>query len=413
MRTVPSGVSRWGTYLVEAGIYLMLAGLCISRAAMSIGMGLSMLGTLLQWDWTFFHTQFKLRSWLWGGALFGGANLIWALKSGPPAWESAIGDWIPFLLLFLGLGTLKPVGQDAWYRILRVFVGFVSFSAVLMVSWALIKATQDGNWSAEAFSYVSLTKPLGHHPTYFGMLVNLCLPALYALYYQPSKRKAPLWGYACLALGLGLFQLLLAARMQWVILGILLLGLGLRYVGRMNQSLLAMSLLLGLLGAFIAWQHPFVQHRVDDLRYENWQVTNMEEISWNGVAVRLYLWETSFERIMEHPWQGVGLGQGQAALQEAFATDGFPNTGMNAHNQYLHTALETGLPGVFLLIGWWAIPFFTLPKKRLWFFAPVALVILMSGLTEVILTRQWGLLTATLFMVLSLAHDPTDTDPAA
>ncbi|MEO1450087.1 MAG: hypothetical protein AAFV07_11200, partial [Bacteroidota bacterium] len=194
----------WGTYLVEGGLWLMLIGLCVSRAAMSAGMGLAVLGALLQWDTAYIREVTRERVWLWGAWFLGIWHLL-AVKLGNPSSQMlAWGDWVPFLSLISALGVLPAFSVARWKRLMRVFVSSVVSTAILMLILALIHAGQSGVWDAASLSYVGLTGTIGHHPTYFGLLINLSLPALFSLYRQ-RVQKSP-WGYLAVLLGLGIFQ---------------------------------------------------------------------------------------------------------------------------------------------------------------------------------------------------------------
>jgi O-antigen ligase len=70
---------------------------------------------------------------------------------------------------------------------------------------------------------------------------------------------------------------------------------------------------------------------------------------------RIIVWEFTAERVLEHPWLGIGAGSTQAlkvADAEAEQPEGFVyprTTGAHAHNLFLQTWYELGLVGVILV----------------------------------------------------------------
>jgi len=80
-----------------------------------------------------------------------------------------------------------------------------------------------------------------------------------------------------------------------------------------------------------------------------------EDATWNG---RLNAWAGAEKMIAQSPWTGKGLGS-YAALQHNYSGQGMdiaslhlrPSLGEQAHNLYLQTAAEIGIPGLLIFLS--------------------------------------------------------------
>lgn len=77
-------------------------------------------------------------------------------------------------------------------------------------------------------------------------------------------------------------------------------------------------------------------------------------------ALRLYTWETSSRMVFAHPWTGIGAGNYEVVapaywndVEQMWAAR-FGRWMHEAHNEYLETAVEQGLPGVLVLLALFA-----------------------------------------------------------
>lgn len=73
---------------------------------------------------------------------------------------------------------------------------------------------------------------------------------------------------------------------------------------------------------------------------------------WNGIALRKAIWICTFDAIRNNPLLGVGTGDGQDILQEAYEARQFyfasRHNLYNTHNQYLQTLVNFGVVGLVI-----------------------------------------------------------------
>jgi len=71
---------------------------------------------------------------------------------------------------------------------------------------------------------------------------------------------------------------------------------------------------------------------------------------WNAGATRFIIWSRAWEMLKASPWLGVGPGQ-FALLWPPYRHPDDASAGYLVHNDYLQLWIETGLPGLFLLLA--------------------------------------------------------------
>ena len=383
--------------LAPRSLYLALlaclvASLWLSRAGVSLALGGLALHMLLTGSWADRVRRLRRQLWVWPCLVFYAVYVLGMLHTHDrAAGMDSLLVKVPLLLLPLVLGSC-PALTAREFRLLReVYFGAGLLTCLLALGGAVWEAGQTGDWVYAQFSYAPLAGQVGLHPTLMGMLLNgaallLLLPgAPWRLGPRPSR------SLRLLALaGILLMEVLLASRLQlplFLLGGMGALALWAWSPGRRRYAwpLAALGLLLGL-GLVLA--SPRASTRLIELT--QWDIAQIpvDELPHHGVAVRVYLWGRAAEGIVKAPWSGYGTGDAQAALQGFFARDGFPRPQMNAHNQYLQTALETGLPGLALWLGCLATFLWLAYQRRDALLGGMVLLFAASCLGESMLDRQ-------------------------
>lgn len=89
--------------------------------------------------------------------------------------------------------------------------------------------------------------------------------------------------------------------------------------------------------------------------------------SWGGKALRIAIWKCSTDILKDHLLIGVGTGDVQDSLQQAYEDRKFYFASRynryNAHNEYLQITLANGLPGLLILLSCIAYPLFHYREK--------------------------------------------------
>jgi len=78
---------------------------------------------------------------------------------------------------------------------------------------------------------------------------------------------------------------------------------------------------------------------------------------------RISLWQSALLMIGDHPWFGIGPGLFEQML-DRYRVEGFYNATGHAHNDYLHVAVQSGLPSMLVWISIWIL-FFVYGSKYL------------------------------------------------
>lgn len=123
---------------------------------------------------------------------------------------------------------------------------------------------------------------------------------------------------------------------------------------------------------------------------------------WRGKAIRIAIWKCS-EGLLKRNWiAGVGTGDVQDSLQQAYEERKFYFASRynryNAHNEYLQMTLANGLPGLFVLLSCIFVPFFGYRKNYPGnMYLLFLLVFAMVGTTESLLQVNKGIIWYSFF----------------
>jgi O-antigen ligase len=85
---------------------------------------------------------------------------------------------------------------------------------------------------------------------------------------------------------------------------------------------------------------------------------NLQTAEWlrSSFRARIIIWEYTAERVLDHPWLGIGAASTPTLREPRDQSEKPPgyvyprNTGQHAHNMYLQTWYELGAAGVLLIV---------------------------------------------------------------
>lgn len=163
------------------------------------------------------------------------------------------------------------------------------------------------------------------------------------------------WLWACFSL-LAMFNVIfmVAGRIGHVIVIVLAVYYFLTW--DRTKSLMTGGVVLVLLGTF-AWINPTnplfsrAQTVIDEVREWDYQKPAHRSSS-SGLRLEWYL--NSLKIIKQHPVFGTGTGSFTATYNELVKNTGMKTTD-NPHNEYLMTAVQFGLAGLLVLLGFFAV----------------------------------------------------------
>ncbi|BAV32695.1 hypothetical protein SCL_0373 [Sulfuricaulis limicola] len=258
-------------------------------------------------------------------------TLLWLWLALSIAWSLAPGIsvinfwWVGSLVLVFWLYTLTPDRDTLWLNAAAILL-VIALVLALMGIYQVLVLEQHAR---------SVFETRNTHAAFLNLVA---LPA--AAYFLQTIADKTLPRHYSVVLGAVLFFLFLsifltASRGATLSLAIsmgLLVVLSLRCVPRR-----ALILLLGLLAAaFLATKlsHGELSERLPQLVQD---------------SPRRLIWESSWNLLQASPWQGIGLGLFYLAYPP-YRNPADSSGGFFAHNDYLQIWIETGLPGLVLLL---------------------------------------------------------------
>lgn len=253
----------------------------------------------------------------------------------------AAGIYLRLLIVPLVVSIIR---DDNWVR--RCWMAWMTGMAILLlhvyanvwveIPWARSAAEQVGNrgvFNAHMVQSVSLAffvAVLLHRSTQAPttaarwMMIMLAGAAALSITHLSESRT----GYLALLLVLTIQAILMVPR-RW--LPPTLIGLAIGF-------------------ALIAFLTPSISERV--IRAYQDVAAYSQVADYSSVGSRLYMWKVSVELALQAPWIGHGLGSYTHLAQRAFSDAAMCSIGcQHPHNEYLFTAVQTGVVGLLLLLN--------------------------------------------------------------
>jgi len=329
----------------------------------------------------------------------------------------------PLAVFPLSIGTIY-IRPRLYRRILLSYAAVTTLAALVLLTASLFRVwrTGDPQWLYDD----SLTRWIDRPSTYMAWMVTIALfcyvTVLRGMTLRPKQRIAI---YIAMAF-LFIFHYLLASRSSIIFLYTTTLILAIYYVGRVRQSRpytresgpntpepglrirrsLALAGILTLLVAItgILFLFPKTLNRFRELQYTEYDFRsqgieshyNMPVTSdqWNGVNIRLAIWNCGLDLARRHWLTGVPLGDKEQTLQTEYQTRNFTfayKHKRNLHNTYLDVLVNTGIPGLLVFVLACAIlPLLRAIKQKSIFAIGVTAAIAMAIFTENWLDQSQG-----------------------
>jgi O-antigen ligase len=278
--------------------------------------------------------------------------------------------------------------------VVRLFIGFVIGVPDFISSGG----------STVSITYTNLS--MGIHPTYIGMYLILFQLFLIGKL-KNGKAKRHVWPWFIIA---SIFTALLSSKMTLgAEIGVFITAL--YYVWKYQRrskghwgvfGLASVLFLVSLL------QNPLMSSRLNSFISKNAQISqvttieNQPKVASQG-SHRVHIWKSAWEVVKQNPIFGVGTGDVNGELKNAFAQNGYTigvERGYNAHNTYLQILCSFGIIGMAVFAFLFFKVFSTFRQKRpTWKYA-FFFLLLCFLLIESMFERQGGLLFFCLFLPL-------------
>ncbi len=276
-----------------------------------------------------------------------------------------------FPLIFLLGRPLRGVARiQRWFILANVLAVLICTVRALFTFTLNVSATTQPG--AEPMSAFALSVPFFSsefafflHPTYMAMYLTWAL----ILFLRPDPERS--WNVrwsVVFGLLLLLGVLLCASKAGWLLL--FLAGIG-TLVERWSDRKLRRTVIIGLsavfaLGLVLYSTTEYVHERVEQVVNALMDDSPKEDAA-NSTDDRRLVWRAAGFLVAEQPLLGVGTGDVKDEMLRMYAERGYiePLTKkLNAHDQYLNTAVALGLVGAALLLLMILIPAVSAFRRR-------------------------------------------------
>lgn len=237
---------------------------------------------------------------------------------------------------------------------------------------------------------------------YLSISVNLCL---IIVIYLSENRKLKLAYLLAAGFFLVLISFLLAARLSMLV-GLAIVGSYALY--KLKSASLKVSLTVFLfiivfvLGLSVVFPKTIGRFKSVvssfDYSFNNPNPVNhfngeISKENWNGLTLRLAIWQCGLEVVSEYLWFGTGVGDYKQTLMDKYEEKNFKyalRQRFGIHNQFLYYLITTGVMGLLLLL----YSFYGIGRKAFksknYLFLLLLSVFLISFTTESVLNKFIG-----------------------
>lgn len=258
------------------------------------------------------------------------------------------------ILLFLppALAMIPKISPALIKKACLAFVAITVFVCVLCLFKAYIEYGETGDYRVFFYQYLGEQMHLNAI-----FLSNYCLAGITWLLYfryvdqvhsRTRDHVVTLVTAAFLLLMIFLLSSKLIILLTLLLIVVFILALG--YIrGFFLRALLGMVLIV-CVGVFAVANLHYLRWRFNTTEFKTYQGP---EDDHNGIAIRLFMWETTLDLVRERPMTGYGLRGARTTLLDEYRRRNFDLGVRNfyhSHNQYLESSLMAGIPATFLLI---------------------------------------------------------------
>ncbi|MBR9855643.1 MAG: O-antigen ligase family protein [Algicola sp.] len=344
-------------------------------------------------------------------------------------WSSNINSAfkrIEHTMVFMVLPIIVPLIKLDKGQILGLFKIF-TYSCLLIltlsfIDFAIVSLTHDeyiilgeipaGNRPGSVYEYLSQQFLIVDvHRTYFSLYLIISLS--YVLYYfseyiKLRGRSANWIGYLSLLLimsGLIVIQ----SKAGWILaIGVIFSFL----LVKSKHKLKSMVILTAVLSLIFIALKPFMEYRlaplVEEIKAIALPGTDREKsfainLRPGSAEIRYMVYKSSLQLINKSPLLGYGTGDVKDVLRAQNEQNGFKSIAhlnYGPHSQLLDVLLSFGILGALIFLLVFLLPMVDLVRSGNYFATTVLLMILLSSLTESVLSRQEGIIPLALLITV-------------
>jgi O-antigen ligase len=306
---------------------------------------------------------------------------------------------IPLLVFPIIFGSINIISKNVIQTLTFHFI----IAVTLMCAGGLISASIDYFASGEPlFTNQNLIIFQHHHPYLTAIFCLLCIGLLFEKRSEFSTAMT-----IVLVAFFSLFIILLSIRLT---IGLLILQLSyyfLKFLRTPTQKVSAIAGMLAILAGIIffvpsmneKWRELFTSEKTVN------RITLDQDSSlarnWGGTAIRLAIWECSEDIIRKNLLLGVGTGDGQDSLQQAYEERKFyfasRHNRYDAHNQYIQILVSNGVLGLIIYLSCILVPFLYRPCRQSTIYLLFISLVVAVGISESFLEINKGVVWYSFF----------------
>lgn len=179
-----------------------------------------------------------------------------------------------------------------------------------------------------------------------------------------------------------------------------------RVVQSVSVKLLTVLFIVIVLTGIYIWNETFQEKVQVLMQFNSEKMIQLDQDAslgrtWDGLQLRLAIWDCAAGVIKKHLWAGVGVGDAQQTLQEAYEERKFyfasRYNSYNTHNQFIEQWLMTGIVGCILYILSLGFPLFQSLKSGKVLYTLFLTVFIFFCLTESLLEISKGVVWFSFF----------------
>lgn len=300
---------------------------------------------------------------------------------------------------------------------LKIFVyGCVTYALIclLYATYAYFKPLQidlgNGytfNFGANYFYYTYLS--MFFHPSYTAMYSVFALTiVIVGLQKQIIQFN---WKNAIAIILLTIFILLLSSKAGWITLFLLCLYAFYLLISQ-KKIIETLYFIVPITLAFLVFNvfyTPLVSQRLPDVKEIATVVAKQNDnnetvtTSKDGNATRILIWKASAELFVDNFLIGTGTGDSKDELLKIYhakeMTTEYENK-LNAHNQFLTTAISLGIIGLFIMLFTFILPFYLSISDKNYLISAFLILVSFNLLFESMHEKQAGIIFYVFFNTL-------------
>lgn len=237
------------------------------------------------------------------------------------------------------------------------------------------------------------------HPSYFALYLIMALSLVLFQFVQLNKFVRLI----CILLML-LALLLLASKSGLITLAILLL----LYLIKLRNLKLTLVFLAFVTVVFISlfMVAPEFANKFLGMSKAVTEET-VDANSTESSTARVLVWGSAVEVYKASPIIGFGTGSANDKLLEKYAANGYKGIlekKLNAHNQFLQTAISLGLPGLIALLSIFSVAFYRFVQARHFLGLLLLIVLLVNFFVESMLETQAGVVFFVFWIIIEILN---------